>query len=431
MARSCTRFASSCAAELSVRTTIRARLRHPRTAAVVIVLAAALAGCGGAGTEPGGFTYESTLTIYSGLPLQGPLAPEMRSIVDGEILALAQAGGRVGHRPISFASLNDVPANGDWDGKEPRAAGQDLDAIAYIGDFESAATAVSLPILGENDILQVSPGSPYVGFTDATPFDQAGEPESYYPSGKDTFARLIPSDVDEAAATAGFMRDEHVKRLYVLSDTASVSDPYDSVIAAMVARDARASGLAVNGPEALDTAQPDFAALIAAIAASHADAVFLGAAPDPGAERLWTELHAALPGLRLFAPSTLATPAFLAATAQSAGATYVTSPILPLAQYPVAARAVLRAYAAKFGTAPTALSLYGYEAMQSVLAALAHASDPADRLDVLKAYFQLGWRDSVIGRYRIEPSGDTTLSRFAGYRVGHAGKLIELRSLTG
>jgi branched-chain amino acid transport system substrate-binding protein len=163
-----------------------------RTLIVAVGLAAALAGCGSASTQPGGFTYENTLTVYSALPLQGPQATLMQSIVNGEILALKQAGGRAHGRPISFASLNDAPlTNGTWDGKEPRAAGQDLDAIAYVGDYDSAATAISLPIINANDILQVSPGSPYIGFTDATRFDRPGEPRYFFLSGHDTFARLV------------------------------------------------------------------------------------------------------------------------------------------------------------------------------------------------------------------------------------------------
>jgi branched-chain amino acid transport system substrate-binding protein len=405
---------------------------RPRKLWLLTALAVALAGCGSSGTQLGGFTYENTLTVYSGLPLDGPQAPLMQSIVNGEILALRQAGGRAHGRPISFASLNDAPdANGTWDGKEPRAAGQDLDAIAYLGDYDSAATAISLPILNANDILQVSPGSPYLGFTDASPFDQPGEPHFFFPSGHDTFARLDPSDLAEARATVAFMRAEGVRRLYVLTDTGPSSAPYDSAIGAMVARAARSGGLTVAAKSFDSHARPSYGALVKATGAAGADAVFLAGAPDHGTEALWIALHAAQPSLRLFAPSTLATASFLAATAPAAAVTYVTSPILPLSQYPASARAVLRAYQRAFGTPPTALSLYGYEAMSSVLAAITRARDPANRLDVLRAYLSLGWRDSVIGRYRIEPGGDTSLTRFAGYSVGSRGQLIELRLLNG
>jgi len=381
-------------------------VRHPRTAATVVsVLAALVAGCGGsASTEPGGFTYESTLTVYSDLPLQGPQGQLMTSINDGEILALEQAHARGQDRNVSIALLNDAGASG-WSTKTTslaaRAASQDLGAIAYIGDFDSGATAVSLPLINENYILQVSPASPYVGFTDTSPVDQTGEPKRYYPSGPRTFARLMPSDAQEALATTRFMKTLGVKRIYLLRDDAAISNPYDSVIAPLVGSYAARSAIAVAGSAQIDTARlttpGDYAKLAATISASGADAVLTGAAPDAG------------------------------------NATYVTSPILPLAQYPSSAQRVLVAYRHAFASPPTAYSLYGYEAMSSVLAAIqeAHRSTTNRRLDVVRDYFHLGLRDSVIGSYSIDANGETSLSRFAGYRVGTAGQLIELRLLSG
>jgi branched-chain amino acid transport system substrate-binding protein len=413
--------------------------RGPRTASVVIALAVAIAGCGGgSATQPGGFTYENTLTVYSDLPLQGPQGGLMTSINDGEILALTQAHARGQDRNVSIALLNDAQASaGGWTEKTTslaaRAAGPDLDAIAYIGDFDSGATAFSLPIINENDILQVSPASPYVGFTDKSPLDQIGEPDYYYPAGVRTFARLVPTDLQEAAATASLMRSLGVRRVYLLADSAAVSDPYDSVIAPMLGSAAGKLGVALAGSSAIDTAAGgDYAGLAAKIAASGAGAVYVGAAPDAGAEKLWQALYAGLPGVKLFAPSTLATGPFLERLGAASGATYVTSPILPLSQYPPAAQRVLSEYRSTFQSAPTAYSLYGYEAMASVLAAIqrAHAS-PSRRLDVVRDYFALGERHSVIGNYRINAHGDSSLSSFAGYRVGAGGTLIELRRISG
>jgi branched-chain amino acid transport system substrate-binding protein len=418
-------------------------VRHSRTAAIVLVaLAAALGGCGGSSSTaaPGGFTYQKTLTIYSDLPLQGPQGALMTSIVYGEKLALYQAGGRVGKTPISFASLNDAQASADgWTyvqtGASARAASQDLKAIAYIGDFDSAATAISLPLTNENDILQVSPASPYIGLTSANPYDDKGEPQEYYPEGTQTFAHLMPTDVQEAAATTAFMGWLAAKRLYVLSDL----EQYDAAIAPMVAADATQSAITVVGQKQIDTdtnTKPvGYAQIAAAVAATHPDAVLVGAAPGPGAEALWQELHSALPNAKLFAPSTLATAPFLATLGAAASATYVTSPILELKQYPRQAQSVLAAYRKEFGLAPTAYTLYGYAAMQSVLAAIraVHAKSTAARyrLDVVAAYFHLGVRNSVIGRYSINSVGDSSLSDFDGYRVGSAGQLIELHSFSG
>ena len=48
----------------------------------------------------------------------------------------------------------------------------------------------------------------------------------------------------------------------------------------------------------------------------------------------------------------------------------------------------------------------GYEAMASVLAAMDRAANPADRGSVVDAYFDGTERDSQLGRYRIEDTGE-------------------------
>ncbi|HUB75979.1 MAG TPA: ABC transporter substrate-binding protein [Solirubrobacteraceae bacterium] len=396
-----------------------------RTLIAVAALAVLLAGCGGSGTQPGGFTYENVLTVYSDLPLQGPQGSLMRSIDDGEILALEQAHARGEDRDVSIALLNDA-GHGGWTeqttGDAAREAGQDLDAIAYIGDFDSAATAVSLDITNENNILQVSPASPYAGLTDVS--RDPTEPDRYYPDGRRTFARLAPSSSVEAVAATRLMRSQHVERLYTLDD----GERFDGAIAGTVAADWVAAGGRIAGSSRLGT----IAASVARIAAARPAALFVGAAPSARIARLWAAVHARLPSLKLFAPSTLATAPFIARIAPEAGTTYVTSPILPLSQYPASAQAVLRAYRRAFGTAPTAWSLYGYEAMASVLAAVreAHAS-PDRRLVVVHDYFALGERHSVLGDYRIDVRGDSSLRTFAVYRVGGGGQLLYVRRISG
>ena len=44
-----------------------------------------------------------------------------------------------------------------------KTAAQDPSTIAYLGDLDSGATAVSLPLINAAGILQVSPASPYIG----------------------------------------------------------------------------------------------------------------------------------------------------------------------------------------------------------------------------------------------------------------------------
>jgi branched-chain amino acid transport system substrate-binding protein len=406
------------------------QFRSAACSAVVVLGGLVLAGCGGtaSGSSPTG--QSQTLTVYSSLPLQGPDQARQASIVNGEKLALYQAGGHVGKFHISFASLDDATLKaGSWTPDATliaaRTASQDTSTIAYIGDWDSGASAISLPLVNETGVLQVSPASTYAGLTDNTPTDGRGEPDRYYPAGgARTFARLQPTDGVEGAAIVRYMQTLGVHRVYVIGDY----DVFNADIAAIVAHDARASGLTITGQNQLDTtvmgAQPADYAKAAAIATGGTDAVMFGGSPGPGAEALWQALHAAAPGVKLFAASSLATPAFVAATGDAGPETFVTSPVLELNQYPPAAQQMLRAYRTTFGIPGTAYSLYGYEAMAAILDSIrAAGSSGSNRAVVAREFLALSNRESVLGRYSITPTGDTTLANMAGYTVDASGRL--------
>jgi ABC-type branched-subunit amino acid transport system substrate-binding protein len=240
-----------------------------------------------------------------------------------------------------------------------------------------------------------------------------------------------------------------VTRLYVLGDVSV----FDAAIAQLVANDAPMAGITVVGLlQSVDTqtnTEPQgYQQIATGVAATRPDAVLLGATPGVGAIALWRELHAMLPQAKLFAPSTLATPAFLAAVAKADGtcttaqgrslrcrsaadATYVTSPILEPGQYPPAARAVLRAYRQRFGSTASVYALYGYSAMEDILSAIRIAGRRAtDRAALLSVFFHhLGLIHGVIGNYTIDGSGDSSLRTFDGYRVSAQGGLVLKREI--
>ncbi|HTR72518.1 MAG TPA: hypothetical protein VMG80_02905, partial [Solirubrobacteraceae bacterium] len=181
-------------------------------------LVVAASGCGG--VSGAASTLSNQLTIYSSLPLQGPSAGISRQIVDGEKLALHDVGGRVGPFTVSYASQDDSnPTSGQWDpgvtAADAKTAADDPTTIAYLGDYDSAATAISLPLINAAGILQVSPASPYVGLTSSLDAGQ-DEPARFYLTGKRNFARLQPGDPKQAQAQVRLLKDLGVKKLYVL-----------------------------------------------------------------------------------------------------------------------------------------------------------------------------------------------------------------------
>jgi branched-chain amino acid transport system substrate-binding protein len=393
------------------------------TSALAVALAGAAAllasGCG-AVSGAAGSSAGSRLTVYSSLPLQGPTAALSQQIVGGEKLALSDARGHVGPFEVNYVSLDDSnPSSGLWEApataSNAKTAADDPSTIAYLGEYSSAATAVSLPLINAAGILQISPSSPYGGLT-STAYAGQDEPERFYPTGKRNFARLAPGDEKQARAQIQLMHKLGVKRLYVLDD----EDPFLLTLAQMVVADAQDAGIEVIAHDSVDTdATTNFSSEAAKIAGSGAEAVFFAGEPSSGAVSLFGQLHNADPQLWLLGSSALVEPAFTQQLDERAAAkTLLTNSVLPVSSYPVAAQRVLAAYRRRFGGTPEAYVLFGFEAMTATLQAIRRAGARGNnRQAVIDALFAQAPRDSVIGRYAIEPNGETTLASFAVDRV--------------
>ena len=387
------------------------------------------AGCGGSGTATTNDAVGNQLAVYSSLPLQGPTAAISQQIVDGEKLALADAGGRAGPYKIGYTSLDDSnPASGRWSSgvtlSDAKTAAQDPSTIAYLGDYDSAATALSLPFVNGAGILQISPGSPYVGLTQSLDAGQ-DEPERFYPSGKRTFVRLPPGDIVQAAAQVRLLRTLKVRKLYVLDD----EDPFAMPLAQLVASDAIAAGIAVVGQDHLSvTTGGVYTGEAEKISEAGAQAVFFAGSGTEGAASLWRQLHESDPTLALLGPSTVAYESFAADLGPAEASAYITTPALPPRLYPAAGQRVLADYRRRFGGEAEAYVLYGYEAMSLVLGAIRAAGPRGDdRQLVTEKVFATQGRRSVLGRYSVQPDGDTTLTRVAVDRVAH-GRLSFYRA---
>jgi hypothetical protein len=63
------------------------------------------------------------------------------------------------------------------------------------------------------------------------------------------------------------------------------------------------------------------------------------------------------------------------------------------------------AYRTAYGRPPTAAAIYSYEATALALDAIDRAADPLDRGEVVEAFLETAGRDSLLGRYTIDPVG--------------------------
>jgi branched-chain amino acid transport system substrate-binding protein len=388
---------------------------------LVTALAFGVAACGGGDNGGGGGSSSSgrtSLTIYSSLPLQGDSRPQSLDVVSGEKLALEEAGGKVGKFTIKYVSLDDATAAaGKWDpgqtSSDARKAAQDPSTIAYLGEFNSGASGISIPILNEANILQISPSNTYVGLTRAEGADK-GEPDKYYPAGKRTYGRVVPADHIQAAAQVTFQKDEGCKKTYILND----KEVYGKGIATQVANIAKGQGLPIAGNDGIDTKAANFRTLAQKVKSSGADCMFFGGITQNKGVQVFTDVNAANPTMKLFGPDGVADVFVTKISSKVAKQTYITNPTLDPKLYPPSAQDFFAKFKQKFGHAPYPYAIYGYEAMKVALLAIQNAGDKGnDRQAVIDAFFKIKDRDSVLGKYSIDENGDTTLTDYGADRV--------------
>jgi branched-chain amino acid transport system substrate-binding protein len=368
------------------------------------------------------------VTIYSSMPLVGTAAADARDVLDGERLALEQAGGRAGFFSVRFLSLNDAVRR-SWDpgrvAANARQAAQDDSAIAYLGEYNSAASAISVPITNEAGLLLVSPTNAHTGLT-RREGAEPGEPDKYYPSGERTYGRVAPADHRQARALVAYLQALGVRRAYLVDDL----EVYGAGLRRMVRsrlrdRSIRFAGLAHlrRGRNAVSIARR--------IRRSRADAmVYLGITRN-GAARLWHAVHRRAPRALLFGADGVAERAFTRRLSRGERArTSLTDAPLAPAAYPPAGQAFFAAFGARYGRAPRPRAIYGYEAMSVVLDSIARAGAQGNVRDaVISQFFATRNRDSVLGRYSIDGFGDTTLPFYGGYKVSPNGEPVFARIL--
>ena len=163
-----------------------------------------------------------TLTLYSSLPQQGAARVQTEAVQNGIKLALKTAGNKAGPFTIEYKPLDDSTAQaGSWDpgatGQNARRVVGDDSAVAYIGEFNSGASVISMPILNKAGVPQVSPANTAVGLTADEPGADQGEPGKYY-SNKRHYVRVSPKDTIQGAALATLMQQEGCTKVFIAND---------------------------------------------------------------------------------------------------------------------------------------------------------------------------------------------------------------------
>jgi branched-chain amino acid transport system substrate-binding protein len=394
---------------------------------LVAALAFGVAACGddggGSADSGGGGEQAKSVTVYSSLPLQGASRPQTTAMVNGIKLALEQVGNKAGDITVNYQSLDDSTAQaGSWTPEatsaNARKAAQDDSTAVYIGEFNSGATAVSLPILNEAAVPQISPANTAVGLTTDEPGADPGTPDKYYPTGERTYARIVPKDTIQGAALATLMKEDGCTKVQLLND----KEVYGAGLAKNIDISAKEQGLEIVSNEAIDKNAANYRSLASKASGAGADCMVYSGITANNAVQLYKDFAAALPDAKLYGPDGVAESGFAdpkegGIPANVASRVKVTVATLSPDEYPADGQKFFDDFEKKYNEPnPDPYAIYGYEAMRLALDAIERSGTGAKE-DVLKAIFETKDRQSVLGTYSIDENGDTSLTDYGVYSI--------------
>jgi len=397
------------------------------TGCVVGALALGVGACGDDDTDSpsttGGGDEGKAVTVYSSLPLQGASRPQTTAMVNGIKLALEQADGKAGDFTVTYESLDDSTAQaGSWTPEATQAnaakAAQDDSTAVYIGEFNSGASAISIPVLNEAGVPQISPANTAVGLTSDEPGANPGEPDKYYPAGTRTYTRIVPKDTIQGAALATVMKEDGCTKVQLTND----KEVYGAGLAKNIESSAEAQGLEIVSNESIDKNAPNYRSLASKAKGAGADCFLYSGITANNAVQLYKDFSAALPDAKLFGPDGVAESGFAdpkegGIPADVAAKVKVTVATLSPDEYPPEGQDFFQQFSDKYGEPnPDPYAIYGYEAMRLALDAI-ERSGTGTKEDIIKALFETKDRESVLGTYSIDENGDTTLTDYGVYTV--------------
>jgi branched-chain amino acid transport system substrate-binding protein len=405
---------------------------------VVGALAIVAAGCGGDDDGGGGgggdvsalpasscspIKYEGEgdpdYLVASDLPLQGGSRTQTIQMNKAMVYVLEQQDWKAGDKKIAFQQCDDATAQlAKWDASKCSAnanAYKGNDAlIGVIGTFNSGCAQIEIPVLNQapdGGIMMISPANTYGCITEPC---AGNEPEKYYPSGTRNYARVAPSDPNQAAVVAKFMDSKGVKSVYILND----KEAYGLGVAKNLQGAAKALGMEIKGFAAYDPKQPNFQATFTKIKATDPDAIFIGGLIDENSGQLINDKVSILgpntdspsKGVMLFLPDGFTTDALFkrseGGTPNAKGA-YLSVAGVGIDKYKGSALKFIDGFKSQLGGAAVdPYAILGAQAMQVMLDAIERSD--GSRSSVIDEVFKTDVKDGLIGDFSLNENGDLT-----------------------
>jgi branched-chain amino acid transport system substrate-binding protein len=406
-----------------------------RAAAVLALLAALAAGCGGndgaervEASSCARVLYEGDgepdVLVVSDLPLRGFGAQATRPMVDAIELVFRQRGFRAGEHRVGYQSCNDTVGEEPYDPLLCRRNARDYvaaeDVVGIIGPFNSGCAWEQLPIVSRKaagPLAMISPSNTHAGLTRNIP--EKGSGDALYPDGVRSYARVVTHDLSQGIAAAHLAASLGARRVVLLQQL-NLDDPYARGLSRPFLEAAEGLGLAVSrlAWRPADT----YARLARDVAAERPDVVFLAGLTQGNAKRLVEDLRAELgSSLPLIGPDSFAADD----TTQELGAAgermYVTEPGISPSQLPQAGKRFLRALGRPAAEVATSWAPEAAQATEVLLDAIGRSD--GTRASVVDELFATNVENGILGSFSFDRFGDIEPAPVTVYRI-HDGKLV-------
>jgi DNA-binding SARP family transcriptional activator/ABC-type branched-subunit amino acid transport system substrate-binding protein len=358
------------------------------------------------------------LLIAADLPLQPGWIDVTTPMVNAITLAMGRRNHTAGSFRVGLQACGGDPEADPGDEKACSASArtyvESSSVIGVIGPFFSGCAFDQIPILNDasgGPVAIISPSATVAVLTKPVEGFDSAKPDSLYPTGQRNFARTIPTDDVQAAASAVVARELGVRRVYTLDG----GDPVSGQFVDDFLRAGRTLGVSAAGRGSWDLERASTAGIADAVAEAGADGVLLGVPSVPASVALLTAIRARLgPGVQLLAPEIFDPKTALLAGAASEGMSFTQlGPAFD--DLPANGKEFVAAYREQFGEEPTRYALGAAQAADVMLDAIA-VSD-GSRASVTQALFKTRVSNGILGSFLITPTGDTTLNAVAVHRI--------------
>ncbi len=285
---------------------------------------------------------------------------------NGALLAIAEANdaGGLGGHPITLLDTpgptGTTPPDQADAANRARALVDQKTVLAVIGPDQSDRARPMLPILNEADLAMVSPAASDPSLTSVR------DAETYRPTGRLTFFRLVAPDGFQAIGLADFWAERrHPQSAYTVDDGSA----YGVSLASKFRQRAAQLGMKILGHETVGLTDAASAALAARLQTLAPDAIFYGGTDAAGLP-LMRALYATLPNALKGAGDGLYGPEVLTSVGFPAAAGWFIATSTPRLAASPASTPFIAAYQRKYGVMPDEYAMTGYDAAEMVLAAI-------------------------------------------------------------